>query len=106
MTKDVRITEKTFKVLEVFVKNSRSDRYGLEMCGLTRLSYDKVQPILRRLEQAGWLEASWEDIDPQQAKRRARRYYRLTNEGCLRARAEVDRIEKPSRQRLVPAFGN
>ena len=44
-----------------------------------------IHPILGRLERLGWVESRWEDIDPSQAGRPARRYYRLTTDGIERA---------------------
>lgn len=41
---------------------------------------------LLQLEQYGWIEGVWEDIDPKEEKRRARRLYHLTPEGVREAR--------------------
>lgn len=40
-----------------------------------------IYPLLARLESAGWLESSWEKIDPRVQGRPRRRLYRLTADG-------------------------
>jgi hypothetical protein len=52
-----------------------------------------IYPIVRRLEDLGWLTARWEDIDEQAEGCPRRRYYRLTGDGLPAARqalAEAD----------------
>ena len=44
----------------------------------------------------GWLESRWEEIDTSAAGRPARRYYRLTADGAVRARDAFDpRLSRP-----------
>jgi hypothetical protein len=52
--------------------------YRTEIVGAAGLMSGIGQPILTRLEAAGWVESCWEEVDPQIAGRPARRYYRLT----------------------------
>jgi DNA-binding PadR family transcriptional regulator len=52
-----------------------------------------VYPLLRRLEDKGWLSSRWEDVDPAAAGRPRRRLYRLTGEGEAAARAELLRVQ-------------
>ncbi len=58
----------------------------------TRLSSGTLYPILQRLEQAGWVEAHWEDVDPVAEARPARRYYRLTADGATAARTAITEL--------------
>jgi DNA-binding PadR family transcriptional regulator len=55
----------------------------------TSLPSGTMYPILTRLQEAGWLQADWEHIDPAVAGRPARRYYRLTAAGAAAARTEL-----------------
>jgi len=73
--------------------------YGAEVAAATHLPSGTIHPILARLEGLAWVESRWEDVDPSQAGRPARRYYRLTAEGRSHARAAL-----ASRHvRLVPS---
>jgi PadR family transcriptional regulator, regulatory protein PadR len=53
-----------------------------------------VHPILARLEGVGWIESRWEDIDPSDAGRPARRYYRLTPAGAEQVRDALARANR------------
>ena len=50
-----------------------------------------MHPILARLEAIGWVESTWERIDPRAAGRPARRYYKLTGGGIELARGALAR---------------
>ena len=68
----------------------------------TRPVSDRIHPILARLEGFGWLESRWEDVDPSEAGRPARRYYTLTGEGARAAAAAVAKARRP-RRGLLPS---
>ena len=78
-----------FKVLAAFLDDPNLDRYGLDLMRATGHPSGTLYPILLRLQRAGWVTASWEDVDPAVAGRPARRYYRLTAEGLETARIEL-----------------
>lgn len=61
----------------------------------------KIYPLLARLQGAGWLTVTEEDIDPAVAGRPARRGYRLTTEGVRVARLELAKLS----ERLRPPPG-
>ena len=65
--------------------------YGFDIMDRSGLPDGTVYPALRRLEEAGMLEAEWEPEGRAQSERRPpRRYYRLTPSGkemLQRARA-------------------
>jgi PadR family transcriptional regulator len=78
---DEHSTVQTQSVLAVLLGDPTTERYGLEIVKETGLMSGTVYPILARLEQRGWVESRWEDIDAAVEGRRPRRYYRLTGEG-------------------------
>ncbi|MEU7584866.1 PadR family transcriptional regulator [Micromonospora sp. NPDC049230] len=82
----MRITIPVAKVLAALLAEPDEQRYGLDLMRLTGLPSGTLYPVLHRLREAGWLAADWEPIDPVQAGRPARRYYRLTAEGAAQAR--------------------
>ncbi|MEV4756693.1 PadR family transcriptional regulator [Micromonospora sp. NPDC049559] len=99
MGNDVRVTTAVARVLAAFLADPAAERYGLDLIGATGLPSGTIYPILVRLEQAGWVDRAWEEIDPVAAGRPARRYYRLTADGLARARVELAALH----QQLSPA---
>jgi PadR family transcriptional regulator PadR len=94
-----RMTMTTLKVLGVLLDDPTAEHYGLEIAKAAGLASGSLYPILARLEQAGWIQGSWEDVDPVAAGRRPRRYYRLTPHGveCARqAREDAQRALWPT----------
>jgi PadR family transcriptional regulator PadR len=84
-----RMTIPTLRVLAALYREPLSEHYGLELCRAAGLPSGSVYPILARLENAGWVVGSWEDIDEAAERRRRRRYYRLTGTGLERVRAAL-----------------
>lgn len=77
--------------------------YGFDLMDATGLPSGTVYPLLRRLEAAGWLRASWEDAAAAHAAGRPRRRsYRLTARGVA-ALGEADRRLAEARRRLARA---
>jgi PadR family transcriptional regulator PadR len=100
------MTIPTQRVLQALLADVDRELYGVEIGELAGLRSGTVHPILARFETLGWLESRWEDVDPQVAGRPPRRYYRLTAEGALAARAAVARAYRPSPvRRLRPQVG-
>lgn len=97
-----KMTIPTQLVLRVLLEDPQQERYGLEISDAAGLATGTVHPILARLEGAGWLESWWEDVDPRQAGRPPRRYYRLTGAGVESARDGLARSYQGRRGR---AFG-
>jgi DNA-binding PadR family transcriptional regulator len=97
MGQEMRITTAVARVLAALVEEPAADRYGLELVAGTGLPTGTLYPILVRLERAGWVGATWEDIDPVAAGRPARRYYRLTPDGLARARVELAALHRQLR---------
>jgi PadR family transcriptional regulator PadR len=73
-------------LLQVWDDNPDVALYGLQITDLTGLLPGTTYPILQRFLDHGWLTDEWEDLDPHEAARPRRRYYRLTEEGASAAR--------------------
>lgn len=86
---DVRLTQPTLKVLRFLLETPREGRSGAEMAKATKVGSGTLYPMLARLEAAGWLSSEWEMIDPREAGRPRRRFYRLTAVGQNNARAAL-----------------
>jgi len=87
-----RMTIPTRRVLEALLDTD--ERYGADIGAATQLPSGTVHPILARLEGLDWVSSRWEDVDPAEAGRPARRYYRLTRDGRDRARAALARARE------------
>lgn len=85
-----RMTLQTQLVLRAMLVDPSQHHYGPELSKATGLKTGTLYPILARLEQAQWVASSWEDIDPSEAGRPARRYYRLTPVGATEARRVIE----------------
>jgi len=100
-----RMTIPAQLVLQVLLEDPQREIYGRELGEAAGLPSGTIHPILARLEGMGWLESRWEDIDPSAAGRPARRYYRLTPDGAVRARdalARAYRARSPRTARPAP----
>lgn len=81
-----KMTIQTQLVLRAFLEHPTREMYGLEICTTAGLASGTIHPILARLEGLGWVESTWEDIDPAKEGRPKRRYYRLSPDGAENAR--------------------
>src|SRR4051794_37086982 len=104
MSEQLRITVPVAKVLAAVLGDPHGDHYGLELIKATGLPSGTLYPILLRLERAGWVQSRWEDIDPVQARRPARRFYQLTADGAVRARASLARLHEQTRTVSMPRW--
>jgi len=86
---DVRLTQPALKVLRFLMETPREGRSGAEMSKATKVGSGTLYPMLARLEAAGWLTSEWEAIDPSEAGRPRRRFYRLTAVGYRHASSEL-----------------
>ena len=94
-----RMTEPTQRVLRVLLDDPTAEKYGLEICKAVGLAPGTVHPLLYKFENIGWLESRFEDIDPSEAGRPRRRFYRITSDGAKFARDALARANKPQGQR-------
>lgn len=96
------MTTPTLLLLRAFLDNPHKKRYGLELVQVSGLEAGTVYPIMIRLESMGWLESSWEEVDPRVEGRPRRRYYHLTSDGAEAAREAL--ASRAERLRLVPSL--
>ncbi|MEU1725110.1 helix-turn-helix transcriptional regulator [Nonomuraea sp. NPDC005692] len=101
-----RMTMPTMLVLHALLEDPARAMYGLEIRSAAELPSGTIHPILARLEGFGWLESSWEELDPREEGRPRRRYYRFTSDGAQLARQALDRAAaKRAALRLRPSEG-
>lgn len=98
-----RMTIPTQLVLRALLADAGAELYGAEIAGAAGLASGTVHPILARFEGIGWVESRWEEVDPREEGRPARRYYRLTPTGVSLAREALARAYRPRTGRLVPS---
>jgi DNA-binding PadR family transcriptional regulator len=99
------MTLPTQLVLRSLLEEPGAERYGMEIGDTAGLPSGTIHPILARLERLGWVESRWEDVDPSEAGRPARRYYRLTTDGVERARDGLARAYRPRNGVVRPQAG-
>jgi DNA-binding PadR family transcriptional regulator len=85
------MTLPTLVVLRALLDHPTQEVYGLELSTEAGLATGTIHPILARLEGLGWVSSRWEDIDPVDAGRPRRRYYRLSPDGAELAREALAR---------------
>lgn len=73
-------------VFQAFLDAPGEETYGFELAELTGLASGTIYPILRRLEDDGFIVTRWETVKTD-SQRRRRRYYRLTGQGYRAANA-------------------
>lgn len=97
----MRLTLPTATVLSALV---HGHAYGFEILDVTGLRPGTVYPVLRRLEEGGFVRSSWEDAAKARAEGRpSRRNYRLTKEGRRVADEAEGRYPTLSRMFVPPA---
>ena len=69
-------------IFSAMLERPRKSWYGLELAKHAEIGSATIYAALARLEQAGLLEASWENVDPAGVGRPRRRLYRLSGEGA------------------------
>jgi len=83
---ELGMTRTTQAVLRVLLDDPAARRFGLEIGAVTGLPSGTIHPILARLENLGWVQSGWEEIDPSATDRPRRRYYRVSEDGLTAAR--------------------
>src|SRR5215831_16574332 len=92
-----RVTPATLDVLEALM-GPDEELYGLKIAQNAGRRAGSVYPILARLEEAGWVESSWEREERDERGPR-RRFYRLVPDGLAAARAVLIERRGAVRQR-------
>jgi PadR family transcriptional regulator, regulatory protein PadR len=79
---DIRMTIPTQVILSTFANRPLERLSGADIFKCTGIGSGTIYPVLIRLEKAGWLKSEKEDIDPKEAGRPARTFYRFTPQGA------------------------
>ena len=96
------MTLNVISVLRCFLEDPDRPRYGYELMRAAGVSGGTLYPILDRLKKEGWLRDGWEEIDPAEAGRPARRHYRLTSSGLVQASAVVAEVHAQTKPAAPP----
>jgi DNA-binding PadR family transcriptional regulator len=91
-------------VLDVLIAAADDPPWGYRICDEAGLGSGTVYPILERLEEAGWIEGTWETGQP--ANRPRRRFYTLTNAGRTKYSAAIARRQDRTRARRLRLRGD
>jgi PadR family transcriptional regulator PadR len=94
-----RVTHATLDVLEALM-GPDDELYGLKIAQNAGRKVGSVYPILARLEEAGWVESSWEREERDERGPR-RRFYRFSPEGLGAARTLLIERRGAVRQRTA-----
>jgi PadR family transcriptional regulator, regulatory protein PadR len=78
------MTTPTQVILRTFASRPLERLSGADIFVCTGIGSGTIYPVLIRLEKAGWLKSEKENIDPREAGRPARTFYRLTAQGARR----------------------
>jgi PadR family transcriptional regulator PadR len=94
----LRRSAQTVKVLQEFLSDPKTWRYGYDISRSTELKSGTLYPILVRLAEQRWLETRWETTE---VGRPPRHLYRLTANGMRAAREMVREVAKSLPRNLV-----
>lgn len=72
-------------VFQAFLDSPSDETYGFALSEATGLPSGSIYPILRRLEDEGFIKGRWTQVEGGRQRRR-RRYYTLTGDGRRVAR--------------------
>jgi len=81
VTVRIRVTLKMLVIMEIFLEDPARHWYGLELIQHTGIGSGTLYPILYKLEKAGWLFRSVEDVNLSIVRRPARVNYLVTEAG-------------------------
>src|SRR5437868_8982870 len=91
---------------------ARDYSYGFDIIDITGLPSGTVYPALRRMEDAGLVDSTWEDeTDAQQEGRPPRKYYEITSAGremlqeALGRYRYMDRLLPKTARKPKPSLG-
>lgn len=77
----VNVTRTLLDVVSILKRVYPNPIVGADLCRETGIATGTIYPMLRRLEQKGWLTSEWEDTDPHIRKQSKRRIYWITELG-------------------------
>lgn len=90
-------------ILQVLLDAPQNEVYGLEVVRASGVAAGTSYAILRRLEDEGLLDGQWEILDPTEAGRPPRRYYRLNGEG-RKVALRATQNDRPALRLLAPGW--
>lgn len=90
------VTMNDLRLLRVMYDDLDREHYGLTLARAVGLGTATLYNSLARLERKNWVVSRWESIDPVQAGRPARKYFRLTERGIEGYRATLLAITPPA----------
>jgi DNA-binding PadR family transcriptional regulator len=93
-SKEPRLTHASLKVLRAFLDSPAVKLSGADIHKRSGVFTGTLYPLLLRFEAAGWMTSEWEDIDPKEAGRPRKRFYRLTPTGLARANAALASVSR------------
>jgi DNA-binding PadR family transcriptional regulator len=93
MASNIRLTGPALKILKLFLDKPTEEKSGAEISRTLGISSGTMYPLLARFENAGWLTSEWETIDPAEAGRPRRRFYKLTALGQNSASKELANLQ-------------
>jgi len=89
-SEDIRITGPLLRVLQEFLSKPTQELSGADIAQATKLASGTLYPLLKRLEDAGWLTSEWEDVQPHAVGRPRKRLYTVTGLGISKAKATIN----------------
>ncbi|HWN53178.1 MAG TPA: PadR family transcriptional regulator [Xanthobacteraceae bacterium] len=93
MAPHIRLSRPALKILKLFLEKPSEGKSGAEISRALGISSGTMYPLLARFENAGWLTSEWESIDPAEAGRPRRRFYKLTALGQNCASKELAELQ-------------
>jgi len=87
-----RLSLQSLKVLKLLLEHPTEALAGSDICRTSGMLSGTLYPILLRFEKAGWLESKWEELEPSEAGRPRKRFYRLTGIGHSRSRSALSEL--------------
>lgn len=83
-------SRQTQRVLAILLHGPAAEYYGYQLLRMARLSSGTLYPILRRLEDRGWVGSRWAEPVAENTPRR--RYYSLTAIGREATEADAQAL--------------
>jgi PadR family transcriptional regulator, regulatory protein PadR len=90
---DYKPTLHALKILKVLLEDRRGLHSGAALSKATGIGSGSLYPTLKALEDIGWIEGEWENIDPSAEGRPQRRFYHLTGVGQRCAYRELESLQ-------------
>jgi DNA-binding PadR family transcriptional regulator len=101
----VKINGRALELLMMMAVRPQQEYSGSELSKSLGISSGTLYPLLLKAENAGFLNAHWEDGDPVELGRPRRRYYRINGAGIDAVDARMRRLNVKLRPRGGVADG-